>query len=126
MYEMIEQLGVDLEYTLDLPPYRLGEYLDDERKIRIRANLTHTFEEEALYHEYAHALYRDRSCDPRLEHRALREAARLIIDPEAYARAEIVNPNPLAIARELDVTLHMIEVYQRAVIHGSIRLLEIA
>ncbi len=123
---MIEQLGVDLKYTLDLPPYRLGAYLDDERRILIRANLTRTFEEEALFHEYAHALYRDRSCEPFSEHRALREAARLIIDPTAYAKAEAINPNPLAIAKELDVTLHMIEVYQRAVHRGYISMLEIA
>lgn len=123
---MIEQLGVDLEYTFDLPPHRLGAYLDDERKILIRANLTHTFEEEALFHEYVHALYRDRTCEPHIEHRALREAARLIIDPAEYARAEAINPNPLAIARELDVTLHVIEVYQRAVQRGHTSMLESA
>lgn len=123
---MIEQLGVDLEYTSELPPDRLGAYLDDERKILIRPNLTHTFEEEALFHEYAHAKYRDRTCERRLEHRALVEAAKLIIDPRDYARAERINANPLAIAKELDVTLHVIEIYQRAVIRGNRQLLEIA
>lgn len=126
VFELIERLGVDLEYTNLLPPQRLGAYLDDERKILVRSNLTHTLEEEVLHHEYVHAKYRDRSCDRSLEHRAMREAALMIIDGEAYAAAERINPNPFSLARELDTTLHVVEAYQRAMTRRVVRVLEIA
>lgn len=120
IFHKIEALGVRLEYSSDLPPNRLGAYYDDRRLIVVRANLTHTLEEETLCHEYVHAKYRDRSCHPTIEHRAQREAAQMLIEPTAYARAERINANPLAIAKELDVTLHMVEVFHRAVRSGHI------
>ena len=118
----IERLGVELVYTSDLPPQRLGCYLDDERRILIRHNLTAALEQETLHHEYIHAFHRDRSCHPATERRAWREAARLIIDPLAYAHAERMSHDTSFIARELGTTTRIVEAYRRAIHRGEIRL----
>lgn len=67
---------------------------------------------ETLHHEYIHALHRDQSTHPALEHRAKREAARMIIDPDRYAAAEAVSADPLNLARELGTTLTVVRDYQ--------------
>ncbi|MGF3056196.1 hypothetical protein [Microbacterium sp. YY-01] len=120
--DWIDDLGVTLEYTNDLPSYRLGAYLDDERRILVRMGLTHVLEQETLHHEYAHALYRDRSCHPATEWRAWREAARLIVDPVAYARAERLSLDSGYIAHELGTTKRVIDVYRQGLLRGEIRL----
>lgn len=110
--DWIAGLGVTLEYTNDLPPHRLGCYLDDQRHIKIRSGLSHTLEQETLHHEYAHAYYRDRSCHPRTEQRAWAFAAQLIVDPLAYARAEQVSEDLTFIAHELGTTVRVVKAFQ--------------
>lgn len=121
--QRISDLGVELIYTNDLPQQRLGAYLDDERRILIRASLHGTLEQETLAHEYIHALHRDRSCHPAIEWRAWREAARLLVDDTAYAAAERISDNPCFIARELGVTLRIIEAYRKAIHRGEVCIL---
>jgi hypothetical protein len=120
VYDWIADLGVDLVYTSDMPGHRLGAYLDDERKILCRPNLTLPLEQETLHHEYVHALHRDRSCHPAIEWRAWREAARLIVDPRAYARAERMSHDSRFIAHELGTTTKIIEAFHRAMLRGEI------
>jgi len=120
VFDWITDLGVELVYTNDLPPHRLGCYLDDERTIKIRPALTLPLEQETLHHEYVHARHRDRSCHPAIEWRAWREAARLIVDPLAYARAETMSLDASFIARELGTTTKIIEAYRKAVLRGEI------
>lgn len=79
-------------------------------------------EEETLVHEYVHALHRDRSCHPAVEWRAWREAAKLIVDPLAYAAAEVCSTSSAWIARELNTTVKIIEAYRKAITRGEIRL----
>lgn len=110
--DWIADLGVMIEYTNDLPPHRLGAYLDDEKLIKIRRGLTGALEDETLHHEYAHAYHRDRACHPSTEQRAWAFAARLIVDPLAYARAERINADRMFIARELGTTARIIEAFQ--------------
>ena len=119
---MISALGVELVYTTELPPQRLGCYLDDERVIQVRKGLTWPLEQETLYHEYIHALHRDRSQHPAIEWRAWREASRLIVDPIAYARAERMSHSSAWIARELGTTVKIIESYRKAIHRGEILL----
>jgi len=118
--ELIEQLGVYLEYTDALPPQRLGAYLDDERRILIRRGLTTPLEQETLHHEYAHAWHRDRSSHPAIEWRAWRFAAQLIVDPLAYAAVERVSTSSLYIAQELGTTVKIIESYRLALVRGEL------
>ena len=122
VFDWIAGLGVELVYTEELPAHRLGAYLDDERTIQIRPNLTHPLEQETLHHEYVHALHRDRSCHPAIEWRAWREAAKLIVDPLAYAQAERLSLDSGFIARELGTTTKIIEAYRKAIMRGEIRL----
>ncbi|PZE23895.1 hypothetical protein [Curtobacterium sp. MCBD17_028] len=126
VFRLIESLGVRLEYSTELPPGRLGVYYDDQRLIVIRPDLTLALEAETLCHEYVHAKHRDRSCHPALEHRAQREAARMLIHPDDYARAERISASPLAIAQELGVTLHCVKVFQQAILAGELRISEVA
>lgn len=116
------ELGVRIEYTHDLPPQRLGCYLDDERVILIRANLHGALEQETLAHEFAHAVHRDRTKHPAVEWRAWRTAARYLVDDEAYAAAERISDNAAYIARELGVTVRIIEAYRKAIHRGEILL----
>lgn len=120
VFDWIADLGVELVYTNDLPPQRLGAYLDDERRILCRPNLTHVLEQETLHHEYVHALHRDRSCHPAIEWRAWREAAKLIVDPLAYARAERMSLDASFIARELGTTIKIVEAFRKGMLRGEI------
>lgn len=120
IHDLIAELGVRVEYSVDLPPGRLGVYLDDERRILIRAGLSAPLERETLHHEYVHARYRDRSSTPRAERRAERKSAVMLVDERAYAEAERSGLSPLGIARQLDLPLAVIAVYQREILAGRI------
>lgn len=122
IWDQISALGVELIYTNDLPPQRLGCYLDDERTILIRATLHGALELETLAHEYVHAVHRDRTKHPAVEWRAWREAARLLVDDDAYAAAERISHDVGYIARELGVTIRIIEAYRKAIHRGEILL----
>lgn len=122
IWDRISELGVKLIYTNDLPPQRLGCYLDDERTIMIRASLHGALELETLAHEYVHAVYRDRTKHPAIEWRAWREAARLLVDDDGYAAAERISHDAGYIARELGVTVRIIEAYRKAIHRGEILL----
>jgi hypothetical protein len=111
IFDRISILGVRLQFTNDLPEHWLGCYLDDSRLILVRNNLTVAEETETIHHEYVHAFHRDRSSEHLTETRADRTAAKMLITRADYARAEQINPNPIAIARELGRTLHMVRVY---------------
>lgn len=121
IHAAIADLGIRVEYTNDLPPQRLGAYLDDEGLILIRASLCGALETETLAHEYVHALHNDRSRHPAVEWRAWRGAARIIINDADYAAAERVDDDPGYIARELGTTIRIIEAYRRAIHRGEIR-----
>lgn len=120
IHDLIAELGVSVEYRADLPPGRLGAYLDDERRILIRVGLTTPLERETLHHEYVHARYRDRSSSPREERRAERESAIMLIDESRYAEAERSGLSAVGIARHLDVPLAVVQVYQREILAGRI------
>lgn len=120
IHDLIDRLGVRVEYTSDLPAGRLGAYLDDERRILVRVGLTAPLERETLHHEYVHAKYRDRRSDAATERRAERECARMLVDEHEYALAERAGLSPLGIARQLDVPLAVIGVYQREILAGRL------
>lgn len=131
IHELIAELGVRVEYSAELPPGRLGAYLDDERRILVRTGLSAPLERETLHHEYVHALYRDRTSSPAAERRAERESAAMLIDERAYAEAERSGLSALGIARQLDLPLAVVAVYQREILAGRLpdprlRALEVA
>ncbi len=120
IHDLIAELGVRIDYRSDLPPGRLGAYLDDERRIVVRSGLTGPLERETLHHEYVHAKYRDRASTPAVERRAERECAAMLIDEEEYASAERSGLSAPAIARHLDVPFAVVAVYQREILAGRL------
>lgn len=119
---ILSQLGVKLEYTSELPPLWVGAYLDDEKRVLIRRGLTPEQDEQARWHETAHAYYRDRESTPAIERRAWVYAARMIVDPLAYAAAERISTSSMFIAQELGTTTRIIETYRAAIVSGELRL----
>jgi hypothetical protein len=107
------EAGATVVYFDDLPPERRGAYLDDLDLIVLRPSLTRVQEDESLAHELGHRHYRHRRCGEDVDRIANRWAARLLITDAAYAVAERINANPMAIARELGVTVHMVYHYQQ-------------
>ena len=90
-----------------------GYYRDSERLIVLDLCLAESAEVSVLSHELGHAHYRDTGTDPRQEVRADRWAARRLIDPHEYARAEeMVGPHPGALAVELGVSRWVVETFQ--------------
>jgi len=119
---ILARLGVSLEYTSDLPDDWVGAYLDDEKLVLIRRGLTPEHDEQACWHETAHAFYGDRVSTPSIERRAWVYAARMIVDPMKYAAAERISTSSLFIAQELGTTARIIETYRAAIVHGTLKL----
>ena len=67
-----------------------------------------------LAHEYAHFVYDDGCSSAAHERRAWEHAARMLITPADYARAErLVGSHPNAIAAELDLTSVVVRAWRR-------------
>jgi hypothetical protein len=68
----------------------------------------------SLAHEFGHFTHGDQcGRSPRAEARADRYAADILIDPDAYALAELTyGPEPQRIAAELGVTTHILAVWR--------------
>ena len=98
---------------IDDDPGLLGYYNDERRTIVLRIDLTPIEMRSVLAHELAHAFFRDDCTTGVKERRAERYAATLIIRPDLYVRAEMIDPNPWAIAEELGVTVDLVRSYQR-------------
>ena len=89
-------------------------WLPHQRAVTLRHGLDDVTALCSLAHELGHAHYGDPpGCDPRLEARADRFAARLLISPVEYAMAErAYGPHPAHIAHELGVTIHLVDVWR--------------
>ena len=90
-----------------------GYYDSDERIIVYGFELTPIERRCVLAHELGHAFY-DHTCDDgkQPEDAADLYAARLLIDPDEYARAEALDESVDAIAEALDVEPDLVRVYQ--------------
>lgn len=112
LYAHAADLGLTVDWA-DLGHFRRGEYRDDERRILLNERLTHAQAVSTLAHELGHAYYGDRTSTPALERRAWAYAARLMITPLAYARAEsIVGEHPNALAAELGVSQRLVKAWR--------------
>lgn len=113
-------MGVDVEWTFDLPEIRRGEYREHERKILLAHGLTRVQATATLAHEMAHALYGDLCSTPANERRAWEVGAALIISVSDYAEAERrVGEHTGALAVELEVTPKVIEGWRRWYVRTS-------
>ncbi|MCS5479775.1 ImmA/IrrE family metallo-endopeptidase [Corynebacterium sp. YIM 101645] len=106
-------LGVTIMDTPRLRPDVNAVYLHHRRIILLRYDLDPYTRRCALAHELGHAYHGDQiPGDPRIERRADEFAARILITPEDYAAAEALHHSVGAIAHELEVTPHLVEVWQ--------------
>lgn len=106
------RLGITVTHQPLAHPLR-GYYQHHQKIIVIRKDLNRRQEIETLAHELGHAHHGHTETTPRTEAQAWKYAARLTVDPEAYAVAERINPHPAAIALELDLTPTLITAWQK-------------
>lgn len=91
---------------------RRGFYSPAKNTIYINRSLTQDQRREALAHELAHCFY-GHDCTSELnERQADNRAALMLIDPDLYRRAALINPHPNYVAIELGLTSHIVEVWQ--------------
>ena len=104
-----------------LREHEQGRYVHDLNVIVIDRYQTYRVKRCALAHELVHWSHGDDSCSgvtgARLEHRARRETAMLLLSPVEYASAERIYEGDVAlIAEELDVTMQVVRDFQKLVV----------
>ncbi len=104
-----EDMGATVHWALDLP--ERGRYYPNG-VIVIRHGMTERRTVSTLAHELAHHYYGDPLCTPAVNRRAWRWAARLLVGECDYARAELLDPSPGAIAHHLGVTTEIVHALQ--------------
>lgn len=108
-----QRLGARVQMGHLDDPTLFGLYHDGQKVITIDLSLPLPQKKEAWAHENGHCLYGDDCSSPERERRADRYAANFLISPTAYRAAELIDPDPAAIAAELGQTRRMVRVFQR-------------
>ncbi len=117
LYEILDTLSVRVEFC-DVASDRDGEYLHDEKLIRIQHDLLFRRYISALAHECCHAIWGDvpskfGPVNAKQERRADEWAALKLIDREEYRRQETRHDGHLeAMAVSLGVTVEVVEVFR--------------
>ena len=98
-----------------MPSNRRGAYDHHRQTIYLAKNLPMRHRVATLAHEYHHHLRGHTGPQPQhVEDSVDEAAAKMIIDPDAYARAETaVGSHPGALAVELDTPKWIVEAWQR-------------
>ena len=115
LYQLATALGVTITEHAGGPK---GRYVHQARTISLRHGLLDRELRCTLAHELAHAVAGDEPTgiawlDERMERIADERAARWLITADAYAAAEaLYGPHPGALARELGVTIHLLQTWQ--------------
>ncbi len=91
----------------------LGYWSPDEGRIYYDLQCTHDEARVTVAHELGHFHHGHRCDSTRNEHQAELFAARLLINPAAYADLEAFNPDHHYLADELSVTVELIQFYER-------------
>lgn len=104
-------LGVTV-HIAHLPDGYLGGWYPEEQRIYLGIGLTPCETRCVLAHELGHVYYGHTCDDDRAETQADVYAARLLIDPAAYARAERLTSTDVDLAEELGVTLDVLHTYR--------------
>lgn len=103
--------GVSVHFWA-LPDSLRGLYDHEDRRIYLNLALTPFERRSTLAHELGHAHYGHNCSTPRAEAQARAFAAQLLIDPEAYACLERINPDQHWLADEFSVTAQIIFDYE--------------
>ena len=119
LLELADQSGLAVVWDRALGEHLRGLLLVDDGVIVLNAWLDEAQQRSTLAHELGHAWYGHRPTgdehgDARDERQADEYAARLLVDPLAYAAAErAVGTHPGALAVELGVTAGVVATWQR-------------
>ncbi|MDF2805433.1 MAG: hypothetical protein K0S43_379 [Cellulosimicrobium sp.] len=119
LLEVAAERGLYVEWDPRLGSNLRGYYDCDARTIVLNSRGSLTVQKYALAHELGHAWHNhawtgDPHADASAERLADEYAARLLIDPIEYVRAErLVGPHAGAIAYELDIAAEVVTVWQR-------------
>ncbi|QHF24128.1 ImmA/IrrE family metallo-endopeptidase [Rathayibacter sp. VKM Ac-2804] len=89
----------------------LGFYSHERRTAYINLSLTPDEIRETLAHELGHA-YHGHTCTEGNEDAADRRAALLLVDPDLYAKAELLHHHPAAIGEALGLSEHIIRIWR--------------
>lgn len=117
LYETAPELTV--MSTTRLPADWAGAYDREHDVILIDRAMTYTRKRATLVHELVHRMHGDDGHEH--ERRCRSETARLLIDRDEYARAEIMyEGDPWLIAEELDVPVEVVEDYREWLHEGAI------
>ena len=106
-----------------LPGDTCAVYDGDLQAIVLDRNMTYVQKRCSLVHELFHWLHGDDTCagttGGRMEWRARKHTALLLVDGDEYARAEeACDGNPYLMACELDVTVQVVDDYRR-ILHDN-------
>ncbi|WP_382307367.1 ImmA/IrrE family metallo-endopeptidase [Herbiconiux sp. UC225_62] len=105
-------IRIHLAHLNEIEPGLLGFYDHDDSAIYVEIGLTRAERREVIAHELGHAKYCHTCESATGERQANRYAASLLVDPDAYARAESISHDVAFIAEELDVTPQIVLDYQ--------------
>lgn len=117
LYEILEAIGVQVEFC-ELPEDRDGEYVHEDKLVRIQHDLLFRRYISALAHETAHAIWGDTPSkfgpvNAKQERRADEWAALKLIDADEYRRHEARHDGHAeAMAVSLNVTVEVVEVFR--------------
>ncbi|PWG66675.1 ImmA/IrrE family metallo-endopeptidase [Bifidobacterium callitrichidarum] len=124
--QMLQALDhTDVHVTEDVirDEHLTGVYDEDLKTILIDSRMTNVQKRCTLVHELVHWKHGDQGCSSWLgqheENRAQQETALLLISPDAYRRAEHeCDADPYSMACQLDVTMFVLNTYQRMLHNG--------
>lgn len=118
LLRLARERGLHVEWSREMGDWLRGVYEHDLRVITLNAWMDIDQQRFALAHELGHAWHEhtvegDPHGNPNDERLADEHAASILIDPDLYARAEILRgPHPGAIADELGVHPDVVEIFQ--------------
>lgn len=126
LYDMLDALGVRVEFVDDMPEEDDGDYIHDERLIRIQHDLLFRRYVTTLAHETCHAIFGDVESkfgpvNAKQERRADEWAALFLIPLEEYRRQEARHDGHAeAMAVSLNVTVELVETFRGLLFrHGN-------
>lgn len=121
IYDALDALDVQVKYA-ELPADRDGEYIHRRRLIRLQRGMAQRLHRSVLAHETAHAVFADvpsrfGPVNGKQERRADEWAALRLIDIDEYKHAEAIHHGHVeAMAVELNVTVDLVEAFQRILV----------
>lgn len=123
MLQAVDHVPVHVMEDVIDDEHMSGVYDEDLKTILIDSRMTNVQKRCTLVHELTHWTHGDQGCGSwagqHEENRAQQETALLLINPDAYRRAEReYGAEPYQMACELDVTMFVLDTYRKMLRNG--------